>query len=115
MAGRLGRDHRLNDNNGMNGQPVDSAAAKAGVIGLTRHLAGRLSPKGIYVNAISPGGFARNFLSNFEQDCGGHTPLGRMGRYGADLKGATLFLASSASDCVISYNLVLDGGFTIWR
>ena len=56
IAGMLGRDRRMYERAGMNGQPVDYAAAKAGVIGLTMDLAGFLGPLGVRVNAISPGG-----------------------------------------------------------
>ncbi len=41
--------------------------------------------------------------------------MGRMGKDGVDLKGAALFLASSASDYVTGVNLAVDGGFTIWH
>lgn len=115
IAGILGRDRRMYDRSDMAGQPIDYAAAKAGVIGLTRDLAGYLSPMGIYVNAISPGGFNRNLPASFVRDYSDRTPLGRMGRDGIDLKGAILFLASPASDYVTGQNLVVDGGFTIWQ
>lgn len=115
VAGIVGRDRRMYDRSGMNGQPVEYAAAKAGVIGMTRDLAGFLSPKGVYVNCISPGGFARSLPGTFMSDYSDRTPLGRMGRDGIDLKGAILFLASCASDYVTGHNLVVDGGFSIWQ
>lgn len=115
IAGLVGRDRRMYDRSALNGQPVEYAAAKAGVIGMTRDLAGLLSPKGVYVNAISPGGFARNLPERFVGDYSDRTPLGRMGRDGIDLKGAILFLASAASDYVTGHNLVVDGGFSIWQ
>jgi len=115
IAALVGRDRRIYEKNGMLGQPVDYAAAKAGIIGLTRDLAGLLGPSGVNVNAISPGGFARGQPGHFESDYSDRTPLGRMGRDGADLKGAILFLASSASDYVHGHNLVVDGGFSIWK
>jgi NAD(P)-dependent dehydrogenase (short-subunit alcohol dehydrogenase family) len=116
VSGLLGRDRRVYERNGMHGQPVDYAAAKAGVIGLTRDLAGLLSPSGICVNAISPGGFERSSMPRgFVTDYNDRTPLGRMGRDGVDLKGAVLFLASPASDYVTGHNLVVDGGFSLWR
>lgn len=116
MAGMIGRDRRMYERNGMKGQAVDYAAAKAGVIGMTRDLAGLLSPMGVHVNAISPGGFGpRDLPPGFDRDYSERTPLGRMGYDGRDIKGAVLFLASAASDYVTGHNLVVDGGFTIWH
>ena len=114
-AGLVGRNRRMYERSAMKGQPIDYAAAKAGVIGMTRDLAAFLGPLGICVNAISPGGFARNLGEQFVKDYSDRTPLGRMGRDGIDLKGAVLFLASPASDYVTGHNLVVDGGFSIWQ
>jgi NAD(P)-dependent dehydrogenase (short-subunit alcohol dehydrogenase family) len=115
-AGLIGRDRRMYERHQMKGQPIDYAAAKAGVIGMTRDLAGLLSPHGIHVNAISPGGFERDTLPvGFRQEFSDRTPLGRMGRDGVDLKGAALFLSAPASDFVTGHNLVVDGGFSIWH
>jgi len=100
----------------MKGQPVDYAAAKAGILGLTVDLAGFLGPSGVHVNAISPGGFGRaDTPESFVRDYSDRTPLGRMGRDGLDLKGAILFLASPASDYITGHNLVVDGGFSTWH
>jgi NAD(P)-dependent dehydrogenase (short-subunit alcohol dehydrogenase family) len=116
IAGLVGRDRRMYERNGMLGQPIDYAAAKAGVIGMTLDLAGLLSPLGVHVNALSPGGFGpRNLPPGFVKDYSDRTPLGRMGRDGLDLKGAALFLASPASDYVTGHNLVVDGGFSTWH
>lgn len=116
IAGMVGRDRRMYERNSMKGQPVDYAAAKAGVIGMTRDLAGFLSPMGVYVNAISPGGFGpRDLPDGFVEDYSSRTPLGRMGADKKDLKGAVLFLASPASDYVTGQNIVVDGGFSIWH
>lgn len=116
IAALVGRDRRVYERNGLKGQPIDYAAAKAGILGMTRDLAGLLSPFGVCVNAISPGGFEREDMPRgFVQDYSERTPLGRMGRDGVDLKGAALFLASRASDYVTGHNLVVDGGFSLWR
>lgn len=116
IAGILGRDRRMYERAEMSGQPIDYAAAKAGVIGMTLDLACLLAPMGIHVNAISPGGFGPRELSDgFVRDFSERTAMGRMGRDGVDLKGAALFLASPASDYVVGQNLVVDGGFSIWH
>jgi NAD(P)-dependent dehydrogenase (short-subunit alcohol dehydrogenase family) len=116
VAALVGRDRALYERNGLKGQAIDYAAAKAGILGMTRDLAGLLSPHGICVNAISPGGFERpDMPPGFVKDYSERTPLGRMGRDGVDLKGAALYLASPASDYVTGQNLVVDGGFSIWR
>jgi NAD(P)-dependent dehydrogenase (short-subunit alcohol dehydrogenase family) len=117
IAALFGRDRRMYDRSDMTGQPVDYAAAKAGVIGLTMDLAGMLTPQGVYVNSISPGGFEKpgNLPEQFARDFADRSMLGRWGRMGTDIKGAALFLASSASDYVAGHNLVVDGGFSVWR
>ena len=115
VAGLVGRDRRMYDRSDMQGQPIDYSASKAGVIGMTRDLAGYLSPLGVHVNCISPGGFNRDLPESFVKDYSDRTPLRRMGRDGIDLKGAALFLASAASDYVTGHNLVVDGGFSIWQ
>lgn len=115
VAGLVGRDRRMYERSGMNGQPVDYAASKAGVIGLTRDVAATMAPFGVNVNAISPGGFARGQPDTFIADYSDRTALGRMGRDGIDLKGAILFLAAPASDYITGHNLVVDGGFSIWH
>lgn len=116
IAALVGRDRRMYRRNGMAGQPIDYAAAKAGVLGMTRDLAAMLGPMGVHVNAIAPGGFGPRGLSDgFVESYSDRTPLGHMGRDGLDLKGAALFLASPASDYITGHTLVVDGGFTIWQ
>lgn len=116
VAGMVGRDRRMYRENNKMEQPVDYAAAKAGVIGMTRDLAAFMAPYGVNVNCISPGGFrSANLPEGFVKAYSKATALGRMGEYGRDLKGAALFLASSASDYVTGQNLVVDGGFSIWK
>jgi NAD(P)-dependent dehydrogenase (short-subunit alcohol dehydrogenase family) len=115
IAGLVGRDRKMYTRTGLAQQPVDYAAAKAGVIGMTRDLAAYLAPMGVYVNAISPGGFERGQPQAFIDAYSERTALGHMGRDGIDLKAAALFLASSASDYVTGENLLVDGGFSIWH
>ena len=105
IAGLCGRDRRMYEQTGLPEQPIEYAAAKAGVIGATQDLAGLLSP----------GGFERGQPQGFIDAYSNATPLGRMGQDGVDLKGATLFLASPASAYITGHNLVVDGGFTMWK
>lgn len=113
VAAIVGRKRGIYRRHNVNEQPVDYAAAKAGVLGLTRDLAAFLADYDIQVNAISPGGFDKGTLPRgFVDEYAGMTLQRRMGRMGQDIKGAVLFLASTASDHVIGHNLVVDGGFS---
>lgn len=113
IAALVGRDREMYRVGGKMQQPIDYAAAKGGVVGMTRDLAAYMAPYGVRVNAISPGGFDRHDLpQSFNDAYGRATPLGRMGEVGRELKGAALFLASDASSYVTAHNLVVDGGFS---
>jgi NAD(P)-dependent dehydrogenase (short-subunit alcohol dehydrogenase family) len=62
------------------------------------------------VNAISPGGIARNQPDKFVEKYISRTSLGRMAQE-EDLVGAVVFLASSASKYITGQNIVIDGGW----
>lgn len=116
IAALVGRNRTMYHNSNKMEQPIEYAAAKAGVLGLTKDLSVYMSPFGIRVNAISPGGFDKGDLPPAFVDAYSElTPLGRMGKMGADIKGAALFLASDASTYVTGHNLVVDGGFHICK
>jgi 2-deoxy-D-gluconate 3-dehydrogenase len=91
-------------------------ASKSGLLGITRLLANEWAARGINVNAIAPGYFATNnteALRADEQrnrDILARIPAGRWG-VPADLAGAAVFLASSASDYVHGAVLPVDGGW----
>lgn len=91
-------------------------ASKSGVMGLTRALANEWASKNINVNAIAPGYFATNNTAALQADqvrnkeILGRIPAGRWGKP-SDLAGATVFLASSASDYVHGVTLPVDGGW----
>lgn len=92
------------------------SASKGGVAQLTKALANEWGPYNIQVNAIAPGYFKTDNTAKLRQDkkrlaeISNRIPSGRWGEP-ADLKGAAVFLASSASDYVNGHILVVDGGW----
>jgi 2-deoxy-D-gluconate 3-dehydrogenase len=91
-------------------------AAKHGVAGLTKALANEWAARGVNVNAIAPGYIATDNTQALQDDpvrsaaILDRIPAGRWGR-AEDLAGATVFLASSASDYVNGTILPVDGGW----
>jgi NAD(P)-dependent dehydrogenase (short-subunit alcohol dehydrogenase family) len=114
IAASVGRDRRVYPD-GMKPQPVQYAAAKAGMLGLTYDSAAYLSDSGIRVNAISPGGFERGQPDAFVEGYSDRAMLKRMGRDGRDLKGSVCFLASDAAGYITGHNLIVDGGFSRFK
>jgi gluconate 5-dehydrogenase len=114
IDGIVGRDLRIYPGSGLSPTVPDYLASKAGVINLTKGIGVSLAPFGIYVNAISPGGFYREQPEAFVENYTKLVPLGRMGRDRIDLKGSIAYLASGASDYTVGHNLVIDGGLTSW-
>ena len=99
-------------------QPAQSAAAyaaaKAGVIAFTRHLAGELAPRGVRVNCVAPSATEndkmRAWLSAEQRaSLGASFPLRRIGQP-ADVASAALFLASDASAWITGATLDVTGG-----
>ncbi len=114
ISGMIGRDRRVYAGTDMGGSTVDYAAAKGGVINLTRDMAAYLAQYNIRVNCISPGGFWRHQPEAFVKAYSNATPMRRMGLDGKEMKGPVVFLASEASSYCTGHNLVVDGGFTCW-
>jgi len=94
------------------------AASKAGVIGLTRDLAGEWSQRrGVRVNALCPGYFDSEMTAQ-ESDALRRMVADQsmMGRFGEqeELNTAMLFLASPASTYVTGTTLTVDGGLAAY-
>jgi 2-deoxy-D-gluconate 3-dehydrogenase len=91
-------------------------AAKSGIAGLTKALSNEWSPLGVNVNAIAPGYIATDNTAALRADADRsrsileRIPAGRWGE-ASDLDGATVFLASRASDYVDGIVLPVDGGW----
>jgi 3-oxoacyl-[acyl-carrier protein] reductase len=85
------------------------AAAKAGMLGMTRALAIEVGGSGITVNCIGPGWIQTASSSEAEITAGRHTPVGRPGTP-AEVGHAAVFLASEEASYITGQMLVVDGG-----
>lgn len=96
---------------------VNYAAAKSGLLGLTRALAVELGEHGIRANAILPGWIETDLTKGAPPTEWGErirrkTPSARWGQP-RDLVGAAVFLASAASEFVSGAALSVDGGYAV--
>lgn len=112
MYGAVSPDRRLYDDPAQQ-SPFHYGPAKAGLLQLTRHLAGELGAEKIRVNALVPGPFPASAAPKFGQRLAARTMLGRLGQAG-EIAGPLLFLASPASSFVTGAALNVDGGWTAW-
>ncbi|MFC4003629.1 SDR family NAD(P)-dependent oxidoreductase [Prauserella oleivorans] len=94
-------------------------AAKAGVIHLTKSLAGEWAGRGVRVNSVSPGyvgtELTQRGMDNEEWRRAwlAGTPMKRVATP-AEIAPAVVFLASDAASFCTGTDLVVDGGYTIW-
>lgn len=89
------------------------SSSKAGMIMLTRHLAGRLARENILVNSIAPGPFPSHMMAATLAEMGDQikaaNPRGRVGEP-EDIAGVAIFLASRASAYTTGACIPCDGG-----
>jgi 3-oxoacyl-[acyl-carrier protein] reductase len=90
------------------------AAAKAGVVAFTRHLANELAPNDVRVNCLAPSAIETERLRSWtttevRRQLAESFPLRRIGQP-ADVAAATLFLASDASSWITGITLDIAGG-----
>ncbi|MDD6333873.1 MAG: 2-dehydro-3-deoxy-D-gluconate 5-dehydrogenase KduD [Clostridia bacterium] len=91
-------------------------ASKSACMGLTKAMCNEWAGHNINVNAIAPGYMATNNTAQLRSDSDrseaiiDRIPAGRWGTPD-DMKGAVVFLASSASDYVNGFTLAVDGGW----
>jgi NAD(P)-dependent dehydrogenase (short-subunit alcohol dehydrogenase family) len=98
------------------------AATKGAQLSLMRTLAVELAPRGIRVNAVSPGptetpmvtklDLPADVLSGFKETFTARVPVGRFGTAG-EIANAVAFLASAEASYITGANLVIDGGLAI--
>ncbi|MEJ2289058.1 MAG: glucose 1-dehydrogenase [Deinococcales bacterium] len=94
-------------------------ASKAGVILLTKSLAGEWAKRGVRVNAVSPGYIGTEMTKLGMDNADWYptwlamTPMGRVGEP-HEIAQAVWFLASDAASFATGTNLLIDGGYTSW-
>jgi NAD(P)-dependent dehydrogenase (short-subunit alcohol dehydrogenase family) len=117
IYGIVGPDQRIYAGSNYLGHQISSpavySASKAGVLGLTRHLATAWADRGVRVNSVTPGGVESGQNNTFTEKYSHRVPLQRMATPN-DILGAVLFLASDSSSYITGHNLVVDGGLTAW-
>lgn len=118
MKSRWGRIVNISSVVGQTGNAgqVNYAAAKAGMIGMTKSLASEVASRGVTVNAIAPG-FIETAMTqklNTEQRSAilGFVPVGRMGK-ADEIAAAALFLASSEAAYITGATLSVNGGMAM--
>lgn len=115
---RSGRIINLTSVVGLTGNAgqANYAAAKAGLVGLTKTLAKEVGSRGITVNAVAPG-FIDTRLTDVlpdevKQKLLDSTPLGRFGTV-EDIANAVAFLASDQASFITGHVLSVDGGLSM--
>ncbi|MDP4620915.1 MAG: 3-oxoacyl-[acyl-carrier-protein] reductase [Thermoleophilia bacterium] len=99
-----------------NAGQVNYAAAKAGLIGMTKALAKEAGSRGVRANAIAPGYIVTDMTAGLSDDIKeqltGHTPLGRLGTP-EDVAGLVAFLCTDAASFITGTVIPVDGGLAM--
>ena len=118
MRRRAGRIVNIGSVVGTTGNPGQGnyAAAKAGLVGLTKALAAEVASRNVTVNCVSPGFIASPMTDvlNEKQREGilGRVPAGRLGE-GAEVVAAVVYLASQEAAYVTGQTLHVNGGMAM--
>jgi len=118
MKRRSGRIISIGSISGITGNAgqANYAAAKAGLIGMSKALAQELASRNITVNVVAPG-FIRTPMTDALNEAQKarlmeRIPLGRMGE-AADIAAAVAYLASDAAGWVTGSTLHVNGGMAM--
>ncbi len=99
-----------------NAGQANYAAAKAGLVGLTKTLARELGPRGVTVNLVAPGyietGMTASLGEKLVAEARANIPLGRLGQPD-DVAVAVAFLASEEAAYITGQVLCVDGGMAM--
>jgi len=117
MKGRWGRMINITSVTGISGNvgQANYAAAKAGIVGLTKTIAKEFGSKGITANAIAPGYIETDMTANLGEEIRkGVEKMVPLRRYGQseEIASAVSYLASEGAGYVTGQVLVVDGGLT---
>ena len=89
------------------------AAAKSGLIGMTKSVAKEVASRGITVNCIAPGWIDTEMTNDIPEDLRNdlikNIPIGRIGKP-KDIAYAVLFLASEEANYITGQTITVDGG-----
>ncbi|KQP31787.1 3-oxoacyl-ACP synthase [Methylobacterium sp. Leaf104] len=119
MKRRHGRIVNIGSVVGATGNPgqVNYAAAKAGLVGMTKALAAEVATRNLTVNCIAPGFITSPMTDalNDKQREGilGRVPMGRLGT-GTDIAAAAIYLASDEAAYVTGQTLHVNGGMAMY-
>jgi 3-oxoacyl-[acyl-carrier protein] reductase len=118
MKKRWGRIVSITSVVGTTGNPGQGnyAAAKAGLVGMTKSLAAEVASRNITVNCVAPGFIATAMTDVLSDDqktaLMGRIPAGRMGTP-ADIAAAVVYLASEEGGYVTGQTLHANGGMAM--
>ena len=118
MKRRYGRIVNITSIVGVTGNPGQGnyAAAKAGMIGMSKALAAEVASRGITVNCIAPGFIASPMTDALgdkqREQILASVPMGRLGA-GADIGAAAVYLASAEASYVTGQTLHVNGGMAM--